>query len=109
MADRERDMIRVVAIITAKPGRREDLLAAFREIVPAVRAEPGCLEYGPAVDAEGFGSFQAKMGPDVFVVLESWANAQALKAHAAAPHMAAYGAKTKDLVASRAIHILSPA
>jgi quinol monooxygenase YgiN len=49
------------------------------------------------------------MGPDVFVVLESWESAQALKAHAAAPHMAAYGEKTKDLIASRAIHILSPA
>jgi quinol monooxygenase YgiN len=33
----------------------------------------------------------------------------ALKAHAAAPHMAAYAAKTKELVASRAIHILKPA
>ncbi len=102
-------MIRVVAIVTAKPGRREELLAAFRAIVPIVRAEQGCLEYGPAIDAEGFGSFQAKMGADVFVVLESWENAETLKAHAAAPHMVAYGAKTKDLVASRAIHVLSPA
>ena len=28
-----------------------------------------------------------------------------LKAHAAAPHMAAYAAKTKDLIASRVIHV----
>ncbi len=102
-------MIRVVAVITAKPGRREDVLAAFRANAPTVRAEAGCLEYAPFVDADGFGSFQAKMGPDVFVALESWENAQALKAHAAAPHMVAYGEKTRDLVASRAIHILSPA
>ncbi len=32
-----------------------------------------------------------------------------LKAHGASPHMAAYAAKTKDLIASRAIHILAPA
>jgi quinol monooxygenase YgiN len=102
-------MIRVIAIITAKPGRREEVLTAFRAILPTVRAERGCIEYGPAVDAEGFGAFQAKMGPDVFVVLETWENAEALKAHAAAPHMAAYGEKTKALIASRAIHILSPA
>jgi quinol monooxygenase YgiN len=101
-------MIKVVAVITAKPGRREDVLAVFRANVPAVRAEPGCLEYGPAVDAEGFGPFQTKMGSDVFVVLESWESAQALQAHAAAPHMAAYSAKTKDMIASRAIHVLSP-
>ena len=34
---------------------------------------------------------------------------EALKAHAAAPHMAAYGAKTKDMLADRVIHVLSPA
>jgi quinol monooxygenase YgiN len=33
---------------------------------------------------------------------------EALKAHAAAPHMAAYGAKTRDMIASRVIHILTP-
>ena len=32
----------------------------------------------------------------------------ALMAHAAAPHMAAYAAKTKDMIASRVIHVLSP-
>ena len=101
-------MIRVVAIVTAKPGRREEILAAFRANVPAVRAEKGCIEYGPAVDADGFGSFQAKMGPDTFVVIETWADADALKAHAMAPHMIAYGEKTKDLIATRAIHILTP-
>jgi quinol monooxygenase YgiN len=101
-------MIRVVAIVTAKPGRREEILSAFRANVPAVRAEKGCIEYGPTIDAEGFGPFQTKMGPDTFVVIETWADADALKAHAVAPHMAAYGEKTKDLIASRAIHVLEP-
>jgi quinol monooxygenase YgiN len=36
------------------------------------------------------------------------ASLDALRAHAAAPHMAAYTAKTKDLIASRLIHVLSP-
>jgi len=27
----------------------------------------------------------------------------------AAPHMAAYGARTKDMIANRAVHILTPA
>jgi quinol monooxygenase YgiN len=48
-------------------------------------------------------------GPDPDVVVEKWESVDALKAHAAAPHMAAYGAKTQDLLASRVIHILSPA
>ena len=32
----------------------------------------------------------------------------ALMAHAASPHMKAYGAKTKDLIESRIIHVMSP-
>ena len=32
-------MIRVVAVITANPGRREELLAAFRANVPNVHAK----------------------------------------------------------------------
>lgn len=102
-------MLHVIAIITAKPGQREKVLAAFRANMPAVLAEDGCIEYGPATDAEGLGSFQTKFGPDTFVVVEKWRDAQALKAHAAAPHMAAYAAEVKDMIASRVIHVLSPA
>ena len=100
-------MIHVVAIITAKPGQRENMLEAFRANIPAVRAEDGCIEYGPAVDADGIGSFQTNAGPDTVFVIEKWADAQALKAHAAAPHMAAYAAKVKDLLAGRVIHVLT--
>jgi quinol monooxygenase YgiN len=74
-----------------------------------VRAEKGCIEYGAAVDADPALPVQTKYGPETFVVVEKWESLDALKAHAAAPHMAAYGAKTKELLASRVIHILSPA
>ena len=102
-------MIHVVAVITAKSGMRDAILKEFRANMPAVHAEKGCIEYGPAVDAEGIGSFQAKFGPDSFVVIEKWESPDALKAHAASPHMQAYGAKTRDLLANREIHVLSPA
>jgi quinol monooxygenase YgiN len=102
-------MIHVIAIITAKPGQRGAILEAIRANLPAVRAERGCIEYGPAIDADGIGSFQTKAGPETVFVIEKWEDADALKAHAAAPHMAAYGAKVKDLVAGRVIHVLSPA
>ena len=99
-------MIHVVAIITAKAGMRETILKEFRANVPAVHAEKGCIEYGPAIDT---GNSPAKFGDDAFVVIEKWESPEALRAHAASPHMAAYGAKTRDMVASRVIHILSPA
>ena len=101
-------MIHVLAVITAKPGMRDSILQAFRANVPNVRAEQGCIEYGAAVDAEPALKFQTAFGPDAFVVVEKWESIDALKAHAAAPHMAAYGAKTKEMVATRVIHILSP-
>lgn len=102
-------MIHVIAIITAKPGQRESVLEHFRANVPAVHAEQGCLGYEPVVDAEGAGAMQAPIGPDAFMVVEKWESLDALKAHAAAPHMAAYGAKVKDMLATRVIHILTPA
>jgi quinol monooxygenase YgiN len=102
-------MIHVIAIITAKPGQRDKILEAARANIPAVKAEDGCIEYGPGVDAEGLGNFQTKFGPDTFVFIEKWRDAAALKAHAAAPHMAAYAAKVKDLIDKRVIHVLSPA
>ncbi|MGC1576306.1 MAG: putative quinol monooxygenase [Beijerinckiaceae bacterium] len=102
-------MIHVLAVISTKPGKREAVLREFRANMPAVHAEDGCIEYGPAVDAEGMGAVQTAFGPDTFVVIEKWASADALKAHAKAPHMAAYAARTKDLIANRVIHVLSPA
>ena len=101
-------MIHVVAIITAKPGLRDKILTEFLANVPAVHAEQGCIEYGPAIDAEGMGKIQTLLGADTFVVIEKWESLDALKAHGAAPHMAAYAAKTKDMIDSRVIHILTP-
>jgi quinol monooxygenase YgiN len=100
-------VIHVVAIITAKPGQRAAVLANFAANRPNVLAEAGCIEYGAAVDIENMGT--AAYGPDSFVVIEKWESEEHLKAHAVAPHMKEYGAKNKDLVAGRVIHVLKPA
>jgi quinol monooxygenase YgiN len=102
-------MIHVLAVITAKSGMRDNILKELRANMPAVHAERGCIEYGPAIDAEDTVSFQTRFGADTLVVIEKWESSDALKAHAAAPHMAAYAAKTKDWIASRVVHVLSPA
>jgi quinol monooxygenase YgiN len=102
-------MLHVVAIITAKPGQRDAVLAAVRDNLPAVRAEEGCIEYVPVVDVEGGPDTLAKIGPDSFMVIEKWASEETLRAHAASAHMAAYAARVKDLLVSRVIHVLVPA
>src|SRR3954471_24327858 len=99
-------MIHVLAIITAKPGKRDEVLGHFRANMPAVHAEAGCIEYGPVMDAEGGG---AKLGPDTCVVVERWRSPDHLKPQAPSPHMAAYAAKTRELLANREIHICQPA
>ncbi len=101
--------VHVVAVIEAKPGKRAELLAAFKANVPAVHAEKGCIVYEATVDTEGAGSIQTPCGPDTFVVVEKWASLAALHAHAEAPHMKSYGERVKDLIADRTIHVLSPA
>lgn len=101
--------VHVVAVIEAKPGKRAELLAAFKANVPAVHAEDGCLVYEATVDTLGAGPIQTPFGADTFVVVEKWASLAALQAHAAAPHMQRYGERVKDLLADRTIHVLSPA
>ena len=98
--------VHVIAIITAKPGKREQVLANFNANVPAVHAEDGCIEYGAVIDCEGVG-FAKAFGPDTFLVVEKWASLDHLKAHAVTPHMKAYSEKNKDLLAERTIHVMS--
>jgi len=101
--------IHVVAVITTKPGLRAAALDLFRANVAAVRAEDGCLSYDATIDSENAGPMQTPFGADTFVVVEKWASMAALAAHATAPHMKAYGKASKDMLADRKIHILSPA
>jgi quinol monooxygenase YgiN len=101
-------MLHVLAYVTAKRGMRETVLREFRANILAVHAEEGCIEYVPVVDLPAFGPFQTELGPDTFVVVEKWASPEALKAHAAAPHMKAYTERTADMIEDLLIHVLSP-
>ncbi len=102
-------MIQVVAVIVTKPGLRPEVLKTFKDNVPAVHSEAGCIEYTAYVDIESYGPPQTPYGPDAFVVIEKWKDASALKAHATSAHMAAYATKVKDKLISRTIHLLSAA
>jgi quinol monooxygenase YgiN len=101
-------MIHVIATVTLKPGTREGFLAEFRKLLEPVRAEKGCIAYGPAVDADSDHPAQVKNGPDTVVIVEAWTDLAALKAHGSAPHMQAYRPKVKDYVAKMTLQILDP-
>ena len=101
-------MIHVIATISLNPGTREEFLEVFRWLSPLVRKEQGCIEYQGTTDVPTTIPVQDALRQDVVTVVEKWASLDALKAHGAAPHMAAYAARTRDLIASRVIHVLSP-
>jgi quinol monooxygenase YgiN len=101
-------MIHVIATIETAAGRRDAFLKAFRELVPLVRAEAGCIEYGPAVDVEMPHSGQPPARPNVVTVIEKWDSLAALQSHLAAPHMVQYKDQVKDIVTGLEIRVLQP-
>jgi quinol monooxygenase YgiN len=101
-------MIFVIATIEVKPGKREAFLAEFHKNMPNVRAEKGCIEYGPSVDAKTDIKAQIPLRENVVTIVEKWESLDALHAHLAAPHMATYRERVKDLVVGVTLQILEP-
>ena len=101
-------MIHVIATVELNPGTRDKFLAEFRKLIPDVKAEVGCIEYGPAIDAETDIPIQFKIGPDKVTIIEKWEDAAALKAHGVAPHMQAYRARVKGFVRGMELRVLAP-
>lgn len=102
-------MIHVIATIEVADGRRDEFLTEFRRIVPTVQQEAGCIEYGPAVDADTDIDAQQTKGENTVTIIEKWESVEALKAHLAAAHMQEYRQKVKDIVTGTTLHILEPA
>ena len=102
-------MICVIARIEVAEGRRDDFLAQFRQIVPKVLAEQGCLEYGPMVDVPTSIGAQQPARQNVVTVVEKWESIEALEAHLMAPHMVQYRKGVKPMVVGTSLEILQPA
>ena len=102
-------MIHVIATLEFEPGMRDFVLSEFRQVVPLVRAEAGCLEYTPAIDADTGWTTQRQIGPNSLMVIERWETLEALKAHDVAPHMQAYRAKATPFIRGGEIRVLVPA
>ncbi|MFN0196338.1 MAG: putative quinol monooxygenase [Planctomycetaceae bacterium] len=101
-------MIFVLATIELVEGTRDRFLEEFSKIVPLVRQEVGCLEYGPTIDVVTDIPAQLPLRSDVVTVVEKWESLPALKAHLTAPHMQAYRPKVKDFVKQTKLQILEP-
>jgi quinol monooxygenase YgiN len=101
-------VIIVIAVIEVSEGKQSEFLDVFRKLVPLVRAETGCIEYGPAVDATTDLSVQTLVGGNCVVVAEKWESLEALKAHLTVPHMGEFRANVKQIVTDTKIYVLDP-
>lgn len=84
--------VKVVALVTVKPGDEDAFVAAARVCVAATRAEPGVLHYELWREAEG---------ERRFVFNELYVDQAAVQAHMTSDHFKAFGAAARGLAAGR--------
>lgn len=75
----------VNARLLAKPGEEDTIIGAMREIVPASRAEPGCVAYIAHQDISD---------PRRFMFYEQYDDEAAFQAHVASDHYRRWVAET---------------
>jgi quinol monooxygenase YgiN len=101
-------MINVIASIHVKEGNVSKFLEIFKDNVPNVLKEEGCIDYVPTVDAPT-GLPPQELQENRVVILEKWESIDALKAHMKTPHMLAYREKVKDLIEKMSLNVLQEA
>jgi quinol monooxygenase YgiN len=87
----EKESIRVVARITARPERVAELSSVLQGLVGPTRKEAGCISYQ---------LLRNKSDASDFVFVEEWANDAVLEAHFTTPHLRDALAKAKPLLAA---------
>ena len=102
-------MIHVIATIDLRDGKRADFLGEFHKLVPLVKAEDGCIEYGPNIDVDTGISAQVALRPNTVTVVEKWESVDHLKAHLGAPHMEAFRTSVMELIEKISIQVVEPA
>lgn len=69
-------IVHLVARLVPRPGKAGELAEVITDLLPQVRAEPGCIAYF---------AHESRDEPGVIVMIEACADQAALDAHAAAP------------------------
>lgn len=100
-------MIFVIATSVLKPGCRAAFIEAVKANYEKVHAEEGCISYTLTGDFDSGFSAQEFCGKDTLVFVECWQSIDHLKAHLAAPHMADFKEKVKDMRISSSLKILT--
>lgn len=81
--------VTVIARLTAKTGKADELAALTAPLIAATRAEAGCLRYD---------LLRADEDPCAFAFLEEWISREALAKHLASGHIGAFRAGAAALL-----------
>lgn len=101
-------MLTVIAEICVKPGRRDVVMAAVKQLIPTVLQEEGCGSYQALIDHPAQVPWK-QHSPDSIVMLEHWDSLRHLEKHQQMPHMEAHRARIKDDVVDVKIYVLEAA
>jgi len=83
-------MIIVVATITSKPGKRNEIISKSQKVISKTRMESGCISYELMASTED---------ENVLVMVERWENMESLQAHMQTPHFQSFGPSIEHLMA----------
>lgn len=86
----------VVAVLTPKPDRRDEVRAALIEAVEATHRERGCELYS------------LNENDEVFVFVERWSGREALDAHLGGPVLQKLGPLFEAALTRSVVQILNP-
>ncbi|MBQ6086971.1 MAG: antibiotic biosynthesis monooxygenase [Bacteroidales bacterium] len=74
-------MIRLNCFFQAKKGKYQEALEAAIALVAKSRLHPGCIAYD---------AFESATRPDIFTIIETWADQESLDAHSRTPEFIEY-------------------
>ena len=101
-------MIHVIASITVSESELDSFLEIFKQNIPRVLEEEGCVEYSATVDFQTNISIQDTEVSRV-TVIEKWGSFPHLESHFTAPHMLDYKARVEGMVENVSLKILEEA
>ena len=93
-------MLRLNCFFKANEGGYAPALEAAKALTLASRQDAGCVAYDV---------FESATNPGVFMICETWTDAEALKAHMAAPHFEKYVGALQQLGALKLAQFDFPA
>jgi quinol monooxygenase YgiN len=90
--------VKIIATLTARPGKVESLTRLLHDMIPHCRAEPGNLAWN---------IWRDQSNPATFVLDEAYTDNAAVAAHRETPHFKNYLSTIADL-ADRTALVLDP-